>query len=188
MPNAAPAYPERYGYFHPNHRRARARLRTHARGQCQGCGYGRAEEAHHYDLRYPPAETITADRMTAFCRLCHRIMTLFRRFLSVGGDPWLFLTIFKAALDEAGEATPRTGRPRRVGAQWGALVAGRSRPRVGEILQLRFRDGGWAFFTVTHVVDGEPGRWRVITSWPKAKRACSNGAGRNITGNSLART
>ena len=69
MLNATREYLSRYDYFHPNYRRIRAEVRTQARGACQGCGFGRAEQAHHFDLSYPPAATITADRIAVFCRL-----------------------------------------------------------------------------------------------------------------------
>ena len=175
MLNAARGYLPPYDYFHPNYRRIRAEVRTWARGICRGCGFGPAEQTHHFDWRYPPAATITADRITAFCRICHRVMTLLRQFLSVGGDPYKLLAIFEAALERAGDTVPRTGRPRRINGRWGAYVGGSSRPRVGEVIRLTFRDGGWQFFTVTGVVDGEPGRWRVRTEWRKAARKrCAN--------------
>ena len=129
---------------------------------------------HHVDLRYPPAATITPDRLTALCPLCHRVITLLRAFLSVGGGPARFLAILAAALQKAGDTVPRTGRPRRIAGQWGAYVAGRSRPRVGEVIALRLRDGGWVPVTVTELVDGEPGRWRVRTRWHKTRNRCSN--------------
>ena len=175
MLNAAREYLSRYDYFHPNLRRIRAELRTQARGICRGCGFGRAEQAHHSELSYAPAATITADRITVFCSLCHRVMTQLRRFQSVGGDPELFLAILTAALETAGDTVPRTGRPRRILGPWGAYVSGSSRPRVGETIKLTFRDGGWQYFTVSGVIDGEPGRWRVRTAWRKAARKrCAN--------------
>ena len=174
MLNAAREYIRRYDYFHPNFRRARAAVRTWARGVCQGCGFGPAVEVHHVDLRYPPAATITPDRLAAFCPLCHRVITLLRAFLSVGGDPARFLAILAGGLQKAGDTVPRTGRPRRIAGRWGTYVGGRSRPRVGEVIKVTFRDGGWACFTVTAVVDGEPGRWRVRTRWTKARKPCSN--------------
>ena len=116
MPDAAQAYPQQYEYFHPNYRHARAVVRTWARGVCQGCGYERAEEAHHVDLRYPPAVTITPDRLAVFCPLCHRVITLLRVFRSVGGDPEQFLALVAADLRKAGDSVPRTGRPRHIAA------------------------------------------------------------------------
>ena len=177
MPDAAQEYPRQYDYFHPNYRHARAGILTWARGVCQGCGYERAEEAHHVDLRYPPAATITPDRLAVFCRLCHRVITLLRVFRSVGGDPEQFLALVAADLRKAGDSVPRTGRPRRIDGRWGAYVGGSSRPRVGEDLKLFFRDGGWDDFTVRAVVDGVPGRWRVLTHWQKARKGCSNRTG-----------
>ena len=174
MLNAAREYRSRYDYFHPNYRRIRAEVRTWARGVCRGCGFAPAEQAHHFDWSYPSAATITADRIAVFCRLCHRVMTELRRFLSVGGDPELFFAIVTAALATAGDTMPRTGRPRRIDGRWGAYVAGTSRPRVGEVIKVTFRDGSWRHLIVSGVVDGEPGRWRVRTQWRKVRTACSN--------------
>ena len=92
-----------FDYFHPTFRCARGGCFARSRGGCQGCGYGRAEHAHHWALHYPPPEATTSDDLTGFCRLCHRVITLLRRFLSVGGDAGCFLSILEAALAEAGE-------------------------------------------------------------------------------------
>ena len=101
-------------------------------------------------------------------------MTLLRRFLSVGGDVGRFLAIVEAALAEAGETVPRTGRALRLRGGYGARAAGRTRPRVGELLQVTLRSGAWSYMVVTAVVGGDPGRWYVLTSWPKASERCAN--------------
>ena len=178
MPNARSGYPRWYDYFHPNYRRARAGTRARSRGRCQGCGYGFAEHAHHWALRYPPPEATTSNDLTGFCWLCHRVVTLLRKFLSVGGDPIRFLEVLVAALVEAGDTVPRTGRARRVRGACGACVGGRTRPDEGEVIKVTLRSGAWDYMIVTVIVDGEPGRWRVITVWPKARKSCSNRASR----------
>lgn len=176
-------YPRRYDYFHPQYRRARGRARARSRGVCQGCGYGRAEHAHHWLLFYLPPWATTSDHLIGICRLCHRVLTLLRKFLSVGGDAARFLSIVEAALAQAGETVPRTGRALRLRGGYGARVAGRTRPRVGELLRVTLRSGAWDYMVVTAVVGGVPGRWRVLTSWPTASERCVNrGAdGRNVT-------
>ena len=163
-----------FDYFHPTFRCARGGCFARSRGGCQGCGYGRAEHAHHWALRYPPPEATTPDDLTGFCRGCHRVITLLRQFLSVGGDVGRFLSIVEAALAEAGESVPRTGRALRLRGGYGARVAGRTRPLVGELLKVTLRSGAWSYMVVTAVVGGVPGRWRVLTSWPKASERCAN--------------
>ena len=190
MPDAPSEHPRWYDYFHPHYRRARGGARARSRGRCQGCGYGLAEHAHHWALRYLPPAVTTSDHLTAVCRLCHRVLTLLRRFLSVGGDAGRFLDILEAALVQAGETVPRTGRALRVRGGYGARVAGRTRPRVGELLRVTLRSGGWDYMRVSAVVGGVPGRWRVLTSWPKASERCANrdavgppaGGGHNASG------
>lgn len=187
MPDASSDYPRWtdcfhsiwFDYFHPVFRLARAWAFARSRGRCQGCGYRPAEHAHHWSLVYPPPWATTPDHLTALCRLCHRVMTLLRKFLSVGGDARRFLAIVEAAVAEAGETVPRTGRALRLRGGYGARVAGRTRPRVGELLKVTLRSGAWSHMVVTAVVDGGvPGRWRVLTSWPKASEHCVNhGAG-----------
>ena len=112
MPDATSGYHprRRYDYRHPQHRRARGGALARSRGRCQGCGYWPAEHAHHWLLRYLPPWATTSDHLTPLCLLCHQVMTLLRKFLSVGGDPDRFLAILKAALAEAMETVPRTGR------------------------------------------------------------------------------
>ena len=163
-----------FDYFHPIFRRARAWAFARSRGRCQGCGYRRAEHAHHWSLVYLPPWATTPDHLTALCRLCHRVMTLLRKFLSVGGDPVRFLAIVEAALAEAGETVPRTGRALRLRCGHGARVAGRTRPRVGEQLKVTLRSGAWSYMVVSAVVGGVPKRWYVLTSWPKASEECVN--------------
>ena len=133
MPDAPSEYPRSYNYFHPHHRRARGGALSRSRGRCQGCGYWPADDAHHWLLRYLPPWATTSDHLTALCRPCHRVMTLLRRFLSVGGDVGRFLAIVEAALAEAGESVPRTGRALRLRGGYGARAAGRTHPRVGEL-------------------------------------------------------
>lgn len=178
MPDAPSDYPRWFDHFHPIFRWARAWAFARSRGRCQGCGYRPAEHAHHWSLVYPPPCATTPDHLTALCSVCHRVMTLLRRFLAVGGDARRFLAIFESALAEAGETVPRTGRARHLRGGYGARVAGRTRPRVGEQLKVTLRSGAWSYMVVLAVVGGVPKRWYVLTSWPKASEECVNrGAG-----------
>ena len=93
MPDTPSEHPRWYNYFHPRYRRARAEARARSRGVCQGCGYALAEHAHHWLLFYLPPWATTSEHLTALCRVCHQVMTLLRRFLSMGGDPVRFLAI-----------------------------------------------------------------------------------------------
>ena len=74
------------------------------------------------------------------------------------------------------ELANSTGRARFVRGTWGACVGGRRRPRAGELLKVTLRSGAWDHMFVAAVVDGAPGRWRVLTAWPKAAENCSNRA------------
>ena len=174
MLDATRSYLRQYDYRHPNHRRACKQARARSRGRCQGCGYRFADHGHHWALRYLPPAATTANDLTGLCWLCHRVITLLRRFLSVGGDPVRFLKIFVAALAETDDTGPRTGRCRRIGRACGACVSGRTRPCVGEAIRVTLRSGAWDYMIVTAIVDGEPGRWLVLTAWPKARERCSN--------------
>ena len=177
MPDTPSGYhPRRYDYSHPQHRRARGGALARSRGGCQGCGYKPAEHAHHWALRYLPPWETTSDHLTALCCVCHRVMTLLRRFLSVGGDAGRFLAILEAAVAEAEETGPRTGRALLLRGGYGARVAGRTRPREGELLQVMLRSGGWVYMRVSAVEGRDRGRWYVLTSWPKASERCANRA------------
>ena len=111
MPDTPSGYhSRRYDYFHPQHRRARGGSRARSRGRCQGCGYWLAEHAHHWLLRYLPPWETTSDHLTALCCVGHRVMTLLRRFLSVGRDAGRFLAILEVALTQAGETVHQQGR------------------------------------------------------------------------------
>ena len=130
MPDAPSEYPRWFNYFHLTYRLARAGALARSGGRCQGCGYGTAEHAHHHALSYLPPEATTPDDLTGFCRLCHHVITLLRRFLSIGGAPGRFLAIFVAALAEAGDTVPRTGRSRHLAlGRVGSHVRGRGRGR-----------------------------------------------------------
>ena len=183
MPDTPSEHPRWYNYFHPRYRRARAEARARSRGVCQGCGYALAEHAHHWLLFYLPPWATTSEHLTALCRVCHQVMTLLRRFLSMGGDPVRFLAIFEKALAEAGETVPRTGRALRLRGGYGARVSGGTRPRVGERLKVTLRSGAWDWMLVTAVVGGQRGRWYVLTSWPTASERCANrAAAGDVTG------
>lgn len=51
---------------------------------CQFCGSGRAEETHHWALRYPLGVDVTVDDLTALCKPCHNIATVIRRMVEGG--------------------------------------------------------------------------------------------------------
>ena len=47
-------------------------------GICQLCGRRPAQEAHHWALRYPDDDAVTAADLTALCRTCHWMATFLR--------------------------------------------------------------------------------------------------------------
>ena len=114
-------------------------------------------------------------------------MTLLRRFLSVGVT-WVASSPSLRRRWSRLES-PRPGRCACACAGYGARVAGRTRP--GELLKVTLRSGAWSYMVVTAVVGGVPGRWHVLTSWPKAWERCANrgavapptaASGRNASG------
>ena len=78
--------------YGPGYRRARKEAFARSRGICQYCGRRRATEAHHWSLRYPTDDEITANDLTALCRRCHQGAT-FRRLLDRVGcaGVWMIL-------------------------------------------------------------------------------------------------
>lgn len=79
--------------YGPGYRRARLEAFQRSGGICQFCGLRPAEEAHHWSRRYPPDEKITADHLTALCRLCHRAATLRRLFARTQAGVWFILAL-----------------------------------------------------------------------------------------------
>ena len=96
--------------YGPGYRRARAEAFRRSGGVCQVCGSRRAEEAHHWALRYPADADVTADDLTAVCRRCHGAAT-FRRLLDRldSAGLWVVLAIGARPAPRA----PRGGRPAR---------------------------------------------------------------------------
>ena len=78
--------------YGPGYRLAREAALRRSRGRCQLCGKRRAQEAHHWGLSYPADDEVTADDLTALCRLCHWLATLQRLLDRTGEQPvWLVL-------------------------------------------------------------------------------------------------
>ncbi len=100
--------------YGPRYQRARELAFRRSGGRCQLCGKRPAQEAHHWALRYPADDKVTADDLTALCRLCHWLATL-RRLLDRSGDQPLWLVLatptFPGPLPPGG-ARSRGGRQR----------------------------------------------------------------------------
>ena len=77
--------------YGPGYRRARRAAFLRSGGMCQFCGLVRAEEAHHWALRYPPDAEVTADDLTALCRFCHRLATFRRLFGRAQSGSWFIV-------------------------------------------------------------------------------------------------
>ena len=99
--------------YGPGYRRARERAFRRSRGLCQLCGKRRAQEAHHWALRYPADDEVTADDLTALCRLCHWPATLQRLLDRTGEQPvWLVLATPTFPASPPRGARSRGGRQR----------------------------------------------------------------------------
>ena len=166
MPDlTASVHPPQFHYEDPVYQAAREEVITQAGERCPTCLRVVPLEAHHRTVPYPPADETTADDLMAICRDCHDLAHLFSFFLSTGGSP----EDFRAAVSEVVAILTRPADDgRQVGRavcfedKWGALVTGASRPRVGEVFWLFLRKRReWRDVTVTSVVDGRPGSWRV---------------------------
>ena len=123
---------------------------------------------------------VTADDLTSLCRYCHDTVHDFVFFVRAGGSPEDFRGIVSEALAAAQlrrlgiRRSARIGKPRRLGAGWGALVSGVSRPRFGEEAWLFLSStGAWSPVVVTDVVGGRPGWWLVRKRWPDTARRIS---------------
>lgn len=78
--------------YGPGYRRAREGAFRRSGGDCQFCGARPAEEAHHWALRYPADDEVTADDLIALCRPCHWMATLRRLMDRTAEQPlWLVL-------------------------------------------------------------------------------------------------
>ena len=111
----------------------------------------------------------TADDLTALCCDCHDEAHDFRFFLDAGGLPDDYRTAHSelvASLVRPADDGRQVGRAVWFEGEWGALITGRARPRVGESFWLFLRSRrAWQNVVVTEVVDGRPGHWRVRKRW-----------------------
>ena len=104
--------------YGPGYRLAREAAFRRSGGRCQLCGRRQAQEAHHWALRYPPDDEVTADDLTALCRLCHWLATLQRLLDRTGEQPvWLVLATPTVPAPPPGGAKSRGGRQRVPGRQ-----------------------------------------------------------------------
>ena len=82
--------------YGPGFQRAREGAIRRSRGTCQICGKRRATQAHHWSLRYPADDQVTADDLIAVCGPCHWVATLLRLLDRTGAQLWLVLATAKA--------------------------------------------------------------------------------------------
>ena len=162
--------PPPFDYNHPVYRAAAEAAKALSGGHCRKCGRKRPLHAHHWTKGpYPPAHLTTADDLTALCRDCHDEAHSFRFFLDAGGSPDDYRTAHSelvASLVRPFDDGRQVGRAVWFEGEWGALVTGRSRPRVDESFWLFLRSRrAWQNVSVTEVVDGRPGHWRVRKNW-----------------------
>ena len=154
-----------FNYNHSVYLAGGAAAKARSLGHCQKCGRKRPLEAHHWSMTYPPAHLTTPDDLTAFCRDCHDEAHDFRFFLDAGGSPDDYRAAHSelvAILLRPADDGRQVGRVAWFEEEWGALVTGRSRPRVDEDFWLFLRSTrAWRHVVVTEVVDGRPGHWRV---------------------------
>ena len=157
--------PPSFDYFHPAYQAARQTALDWAAGRCPNCRREVPLEVHHRTVPYPPADKTVADHLLALCRVCHDTGHDVA-FLAAAG---VSLERYRACASELVASLSRpvddgrqVGRAVQFGDDWGALVTGASRPRVGEIFWLLQRKRrAWVTVAVTDVVDGRPGLWRV---------------------------
>ena len=157
--------PPSFDYSDPVYQAAREKALDWANGRCPNCLREVPLEVHHRTVPYPPADKTVADDLLALCRVCHDTGHDVG-FLDAAGVP---LERYRACASELVASLSRpvddgrqVGRAVRFGDDWGALVTGASRPRVGGIFWLLQRKRrAWVTVAVTDVVDGRPGHWRV---------------------------
>ena len=102
--------------YGPGYWRARKEVFARSNNICQYCGRRRAWEAHHWGLRYPADDKVTANDLIALCRPCHWLAT-FRRLLDrVGGTGvWVILaTALESRCAGASRGDAAAGGRRRV--------------------------------------------------------------------------
>ena len=94
--------------YGPGYQRARRELFERVGRICQFCGLRPAEEAHHFGLRYPADDEVTADDLTALCRPCHWLATLIR-LLDRTGVTALWVVLATAKAPAGRRRAPRRG-------------------------------------------------------------------------------
>ena len=166
MPDLPPSvHPSSFNYDDPNFRAAADEAKDQSAGRCRRCGRKLPLEAHHYGRSYPPASKTKASHLTALCRDCHDDTHDFTFFLDVGGSPVDYRAVVSeviAILARPEDDGRRVGRVVVFDEDWGALVTGGARPRVGEVFWLGLiSKREWVTVAVTEVTDGRPGHWRV---------------------------
>lgn len=79
MPIRHSSSPTRQRVTHgPGYRRARHEALARSKPHCVLCGRRRALEAHHWGLRYPDDEAVTAADLIGLCLRCHLVATFIR--------------------------------------------------------------------------------------------------------------
>ena len=171
-----------FDYHHPAYRAAAAKAKARSRGRCQACGRYAPLEAHHWGKPpYPPPWRTTAADLTALCLYCHIKVHLSVLFEAAGGSPedlcgaWsdIVAALLLLGVHLPGNPT-RVGRPVWVEGQWVAVITGRWRPAVGEIVALFLRSkNAWRAVAVTEILGGCPGCWCVQKRFLRAPRSAS---------------
>ena len=83
-----------------NYSTARQMALRRSGGDCQLCGYNKAEETHHWALSYPPGDKVKGDDLVALCKSCHYIATCLRTFFREGTDRKQLDAALEAAYDD----------------------------------------------------------------------------------------
>ena len=136
-------------------------------GHCRFCGRKRPLDAHHWrPWPYRPAAQTTAHELIGLCRDgCHDLADSIRFVHALGISPELLrirLSETIADLLRPVDDGRRIGRAVKRKEEWIAIVSGATEPHAGEVLWLGLRSWRkWVTVTVTDVIDGPSGHWRV---------------------------
>ena len=84
--------------LHPTHRAAREMAFARSNGTCQFCGQYKAREGHHWAMKYPRPEYLSANDLTALCTPCHELATSLRRYGREGNGRWELISVFRRAI------------------------------------------------------------------------------------------
>ena len=98
--------------YGPGYWRERDLAFARSNGMCQSCGRRPAVEAHHWPLRYPSDDKVTADHLVALCRRCHWLATLTRVLDRAGAMPVWFVLATASFPGPSGGAGSAGGRRR----------------------------------------------------------------------------